>query len=189
MEAGTSGVVSKLGAAAVDLAGQLLGQATGAVRKGYVFLLWEGLGRPVRAYLIAKARGEDLGAALYELSEGGVKAMWLVLLGAVDSEDQWVELGPQGPMKKTLRPDGVLNESDRRMHHALRDVRRRGLVTEVRRIGPCVFRVRVSDLVWDGNVLSMLEKVAHVLHMYGVDTDSHVGGLETGDLAPRKVRE
>ena len=186
MEAGTSGLFGRLGAAAGDLLGGLGGRAGGAVRDGWVVVLWEVLGRPVRTYLIAKARGEDLGEALQELSEGGAQTMWLVLQGAVDSEDQWVELEPEGNKRKTL-PDWALKESDSRMHHALRDVRRRGLVTEVRRIESCVFRVRVSDSVWDGNVLSMLERVAGMLEKYGHQTDLHVGSLGGRDLAPRRV--
>jgi hypothetical protein len=133
--------------------------------------------------LVAKARGQELGDALQELSEGGVEAMWLVLHGAIGSDDQWVDLEPEGN-KRTTGSDWALKESDRRMHHALRDVRRRGLVTEVRRLEPCVFRVRVSDAVWEGNVLGMLERVGRMLEKYGVHTDPHVGGLTVRYVTP-----
>lgn len=176
MEAGTSGLFGRVGAAAGDLLGGLVGRAGGALRDGWVVVLWEVLGRPVRTHLIAKARGENLDEALQELSEGGVQAMWLVMNEAIASKDQWVKLEAEGEKRRTL-PDSALKQSDSRMHHALRDARRRGLVTEVRRIEPCVFLLRVSDSVWDGNVLGMLERLAHMLEKYGIEIDLHVGSL------------
>ena len=188
MEAGTSGVLSKLGSAAVDLLGGLVSGIGERLAKVYAMIVWEVLGRPVRAQLTAKARGEDLGAVMLELSEGGVKAMWLLLNAAIGSKEQWVEVGPVGKEGRALK-GWVLEDADWRLFHACKELKARGLVTHVRRIGPAHVRVRMADAVWEGGVLRMVEIVRGKLAYYGVQTDAHVGTIRMSGLGTRREEE